>query len=554
MPFEPRNARYEKSKKEFLKRDKPKNQSKKKIEERSTKPADNHLEAERVPSDLTTKSVNQTNLKDHTKQTEPNSVSTDQPKNENQELSAKNVQPVNSTSHEDWLTGSESASDSIDDLTGEYLPENSNQKTDSKVITPLSRRSRLNQNKSKKQLKRGKRVTKSNDLVRPMKAQKSKATRGKQQRRPQSQKTSWKRRMMWTLLVLIILVIGKLSWRGISNYQQSNNYSAMQPKNNKKQEVYIPQGATVQQIGQILVNKHLVHSNKAFLHYVSTHDANNMLAGYYRLSPSMPMNSLVNRLLKGGSDTPMNHDMALTMTEGEGIESFAKKVGNSKKFTEQAFLEKVNDQTFLEKLAKKYPKLLTSAMSAKDTRYRLEGYLYPATYDYSQYKTVEDLIAAMVDKTNTEMQPYYNQIKQSNMSMQELMTVASLVQGEGVGDKDMRIIAGVFLNRLDIDMPIQSDVAIKYALQTNRVNLSVEDTMVDSPYNLYRNPGYGPGPMNNPSIQAVQAVLNPKDRSKKYLYFVANLKTGAITYTKNQEDHDAAVAKVDKINQGMEIN
>ena len=528
MPFEPRNSRYEKSKKGFLKRDKPKDQTQEAPDEKSTLLDDNQLESKRLTPQLKEETLTKP---------KPN----DQPK-QNDAKPSQNVQIENNSAKEKQLPAKLEVSVEIDHLTKDH-------RLTDETVESLSRRSRLNSNKAKKQTKK---VAPKVVSERPIKTKKAKVTRGKQQRRPKAKKVSGKRRVMWIILALVIVIVGVIGWRGISAYQQSNNYSAMQPKNKKKQEIYIPQGSTVQQIGQILVNKHLVHSNKAFLHYVNTHDANNMLAGYYQLSPSMPMNVLVNQLLKGGSDTPMNHDMVLTMTEGEGIDSFAKKVGSSKKFTEKDFLDKVNDQTFLESLAKKYPELLTSAMSAKDTRYRLEGYLYPATYDYTRYKTVEDLITAMVDKTDTEMRPYYSKIKKSNMNMQELMTVASLVQGEGVGDKDMRIIAGVFLNRLDIDMPIQSDVAVKYALKTDRVNLSIDDTMVDSPYNLYRNPGYGPGPMNNPSIQAVKAVLNPKDRQKKYLYFVANLKTGAITYTKNQDDHDAAVAKVDDVNQGME--
>lgn len=552
MPFEPRNSRYEKKKKGFLKRDKPKVEPKKEVEKSSkvapkrVKPDESSRAMQKEqPSITQTTSVNLPNGAE-TKAKSDLSQPVANPDSALKELKADQVSPMTTNQPDMRLTSSEA-------LTVEH-------QTASNQVTPvsktLSRRARLNEQKtgnhvirSKKSSRKGKR-TNNATAIRPVK--KNKLNRVKQQRRPQMTAKNGKRRFVWIVLTLVVLLVGILGWRGISSYRQSNDYSAMQPKNGKKQEVYIPQGATVQQIGQILVNKHLVHSNKAFLHYVSTHDASNMLAGYYQLSPSMPMKTLVDHLLKGGSDTPVNHDMVLTMTEGEGIASFAKKVGNSNKFTESDFLAKVNDQTFLEKLAKTYPKLLTSAMAAKDTRYRLEGYLYPATYDYAQYQTVEDLITAMVAKTDSEMQPYYSKIKKSNMSVQELMTVASLVQGEGVGDKDMRIIAGVFLNRLDINMPIQSDVAIKYALQTDRVNLSVDDTMVDSPFNLYRNSGYGPGPMNNPSIQAVKAVLNPKDRDKKYLFFVANLKTGAITYTKNQKDHDEAVAKVDKINQGME--
>ncbi|MFL1695812.1 endolytic transglycosylase MltG [Weissella kandleri] len=355
----------------------------------------------------------------------------------------------------------------------------------------------------------------------------------------------------WLLILIGILLIGGISY-GVYSYQRNNNYTAVEPKNKKNVEIYVPQGTSLQQIGDNLANKKLVHSSQAFTHYVRAHNATNILAGYYELNSSMDMSTLVENLLAGGSDTPLYPTTVLTMTEGETIDSFANKVGKVKQFSKKEFLAKVNDSKFVDQLAQQYPQLLKSDQDAKDMRYRLEGYLYPATYNYENYKSVDELITAMVAKTNAEMLPYYQTIKDSNMSVHQILTVASLVQAEGVGDTDMRKIAGVFLNRLDIEMPIQSDVAVKYALHTNKVNLTVDDTMVDSPYNLYRNAGYGPGPFNNPSIQAIKAVLNPLDRDQKYLYFVANLKTGAITYTTNQNDHDAAVAKVDATNQSMQ--
>lgn len=102
----------------------------------------------------------------------------------------------------------------------------------------------------------------------------------------------------------------------------------------------------------------------------------------------------------------------------------------------------------------------------------------------------------------------------------------------GIDEASRKTIAGVFENRLAINMPLQSDIATKYALDTNKTNLSNSDVQSDNPYNLYKFSGYGPGPFNNPSSQSVDAVLNPSDRDKGYLYFVANLKTGKVYYSR----------------------
>ena len=150
----------------------------------------------------------------------------------------------------------------------------------------------------------------------------------------------------------------------------------------------------------------------------------------------------------------------------------------------------------------------------------------------------------MVATTNQRLKPYYAEIKNKNYTVQQVMTLASLVEGEGVTNRDRRKFAGVFLNRIAKNMAIQSDVAVKYALNTHKKNLYYKDLEVDSPYNLYVNKGYGPGPFNAPSLQSIQAVLNPAEQSKGYLYFVANLKTGKVYYSKTYAQHLALTAKL----------
>ncbi|MBA1394486.1 endolytic transglycosylase MltG, partial [Lactobacillus sp. XV13L] len=107
----------------------------------------------------------------------------------------------------------------------------------------------------------------------------------------------------------------------------------------------------------------------------------------------------------------------------------------------------------------------------------------------------------------------------------------------GVTEKDRRMISGVFFNRIDQNMPLQSDISVMYALNKHKRKLSNKDTSVKSPYNLYKNTGFGPGPFNTPSINSVLAVLNPAQRDKGYLYFVADLKTGKVYYSTNYSQH-----------------
>lgn len=526
MPFEPRNTRYEK--------EKPRLFGRKKKNSRQPQPNREAQQAAKAVETENAGSQRATPVRDVANE----SNTTPQPVKQHKDKEAQNANVPQNHPHEDKSVDAIQPKQPVVEA---RLQPNGNQDSKAKA-SQLSRSNRDTSAKAGTVETPRRRENPQGNIPRKAPQQ----TRGK--RKKQTKLTLPKN---WLLILIGILLIGGVSY-GVYSYQRNNNYTAVAPKNKKNIEIYVPQGTSLQQIGDNLADKKLVHSSQAFTHYVRAHNATNILAGYYELNASMDMATLVESLLAGGSDTPLYPTTVLTMTEGETIDSFANKVGKVKQFSKKEFLAKVNDSKFVNQLARQYPQLLKSDQDAKDMRYRLEGYLYPATYNYENYKSVDELITAMVAKTNAEMLPYYQAINDTDMSVHQVLTVASLVQAEGVGDTDMRKIAGVFLNRLDIDMPIQSDVAVKYALHTNKVNLSVDDTMVDSPYNLYRNAGYGPGPFNNPSIQAIKAVLNPLDRDQKYLYFVANLKTGAITYTTNQSDHDAAVAKVDATNQSMQ--
>ncbi|KRM88516.1 aminodeoxychorismate lyase [Liquorilactobacillus vini DSM 20605] len=192
--------------------------------------------------------------------------------------------------------------------------------------------------------------------------------------------------------------------------------------------------------------------------------------------------------------------------------------------------------------------MLSSAVNAKHVRYKLEGYLYPATYMLGKNENLRDLIEKMVAKTNQVLSPYYSEISKKNWTVQKTLTLASLVEREGVTNDDRYRIAGVFENRLNKKMMIQSDISVLYALGKHKKNVTYKDLKVNSPYNLYRHYGVGPGPFNNPSLDSVKAVLYPKDLAQDYLYFIADLKTGKVYFSKTYAEHQVLVKKLAKDN------
>lgn len=299
-------------------------------------------------------------------------------------------------------------------------------------------------------------------------------------------------------------------------------------------EVEIPEGTPVSTMGDMLEEQGLIRSSSAFSLLVRVQGAAaNLQAGVHDLSPSMTMPEIVAALQEGAEEAGM---LKVTVNEGLTVDQIAEVVANSTSYSAEDFLNLMSNQEFLAQLVQQYP-ILTDSYNNPNVRYVLEGYLFPATYDVAQGETLESLVTQMVDKTNEVLSKYQADIDASSYSLQDIMSIASLVEKEGQTTEDRKLIAGVFYNRLEQGMPIQSDISVLYALGTHKEMVTYDDLEVDSPYNLYTNAGLPPGPMNSPSEDAIAAALEPTDND--YLYFYANLKTGEVFYTDDYEQHQA---------------
>lgn len=299
-------------------------------------------------------------------------------------------------------------------------------------------------------------------------------------------------------------------------------------------EVEIPEGTPVSTMGDILEEQGLIRSSSAFSLLVRVQGAAaNLQAGVHDLSPSMTMPEIVAALQEGAEEAGV---LKVTVNEGLTVDQIAEVVADSTSYSAEDFLNLMTNQEFLAQLVQQYP-ILTDSYNNPNVRYVLEGYLFPATYDVAQGETLESLVTQMVDKTNEVLSKYQADIDASSYSLQDIMSIASLVEKEGQTTEDRKLIAGVFYNRLEQGMPIQSDISVLYALGTHKEMVTYDDLEVDSPYNLYTNAGLPPGPMNSPSEDAIAAALEPTDND--YLYFYANLKTGEVFYTDDYEQHQA---------------
>lgn len=334
-------------------------------------------------------------------------------------------------------------------------------------------------------------------------------------------------------VLMIVLIIGGILVYNIYNYITSS-LEPLNAKSDKKIEVVIPNGSSNKEIGEILEKDKVIKSGMVFNYYTKFNNLTGFQAGTYQFAASMAL-SEISKALKDGDVAEKEAQARITIPEGYDIDQIADVVAKKTSFSKNDFLTTISYNDFFQTLLTAYPNLLQSAAEATDVRYRLEGYLFPATYNYYENMTLKELVASMVAKTDSIMSKYYTQIKQKNLSVHEVLTLASLVEKEGVKEDDRKNIAQVFFNRIAADMPLQSDISILYSLGEHKEDVTIEDTQVDSPYNLYNNTGYGPGPFDNPSEQSIQAVLNPT--ANNYYYFVADMTTGKVYFSATYDEH-----------------
>ena len=353
-------------------------------------------------------------------------------------------------------------------------------------------------------------------------------------------------------LVTLLILLALLGVGGFYGYRYAE--SALQPIDPSSKQyvkVQIPEGANSQEIGSILEKSGLVKHGLLFTAYVKYKNYSDLKSGYYNLQKSMSTEDLIKALQKGGTPEPQEVVYAnLTIPEGFTLEQIAQTVAQlqgefKEPLTAEAFMTKVQDENFIAQEVAKYPKLLES-LPAKDSgvRYRLEGYLFPATYTIKESTTIESLIDEMLATMDKNLSPHYATIKEKNLTVNELLTIASLVEKEGAKTEDRKLIAGVFYNRLNLGMPLQSNIAILYAEGKLGQKISLADdvaidTTIDSPYNVYKNIGLMPGPVDSPSLDAIESSINQTKSDN--LFFVANVQDGKVYFAATKEEHDKNV-------------
>lgn len=302
--------------------------------------------------------------------------------------------------------------------------------------------------------------------------------------------------------------------------------------------VEIPAGASTEKIASILKETGMIHNALVFRLYARFNDLDRkFIAGSYNLSPSMNLEELMALIVSGDV---YRETAWFTIPEGFTIEQMAARLSRQEMADEARFLA----------LSRQPPESITARFTflqeidPRKLDYILEGYLFADTYEIAAGASEEEIISLMLRRLEAVFTPAMKQrAEELGLSMHQILTLASIVEKEAGVPQDRERIAGVFLNRLELNHALQSCATIHYASGEVKEVLLYSDLSIDSPYNTYKFPGLPPGPIAAPGEAAIRAVLYPE----KSDFFWFNSKgdgTGESFFARTHLEHEQNRAKM----------
>lgn len=313
------------------------------------------------------------------------------------------------------------------------------------------------------------------------------------------------------------------------------------PVSNSKKivEVDIPNNTTVRGIASILKEKGLIRDQRMFLVYVKLMKKDNLKSGYYDFSYNMGVEKIVALLEEGSKKNP--NEIQITFKEGITMRDIATLISNKTSNSYDSVIEKSNDITYIDSLIKKYW-FITDSIKNNDIYYKLEGYLFPDTYRFNNKDvSVEEIFNKMIDKMASVLDPYKKDIESSNLSIHELLSLASMVEKEAARDMDRSGVASVFMNRIKRGMSLGSDVTTRYAFKVDNPKQVLTKVQYNTrnPYNTRVTDGsmngkLPVGPICTISDSSIKASVYPDNTNN--IYFIANIKTLETFFYDNSKD------------------
>ncbi|MHB1394665.1 MAG: endolytic transglycosylase MltG [Clostridia bacterium] len=297
-------------------------------------------------------------------------------------------------------------------------------------------------------------------------------------------------------------------------------------------EIVIPKGSSVKSISKLLENENAIKNSLVFELYCKVNKkAEKIKAGKYSINNSMDVPEIVEVIVSGKA---LIDTVKFTIPEGYNLTQIVEKLNSL------GLVSPENIQIALD--AKRYEYDFIGQIPEREKK--LEGYLFPDTYEIYKDTTAEAIVDKLLERFDTVFtEEYRNRAKELNMTIDRVITLASIIEREAKLDDERNRISAVFHNRLKKNMMLQSCATVQYLFKEQKEVLTYKDLEIESPYNTYKHTGLPPGPIASPGLKAIEAALYPENTD--YLYFVAK-DDGSHVFTRTYSEHLNAQNKMKK--------
>ena len=300
-----------------------------------------------------------------------------------------------------------------------------------------------------------------------------------------------------------------------------------QPNPSYVSKVTVITGSTLGEISKQLYEKKIISNEQMFRWAVQVMGKEKEIpVGTFQLVDTQSNYDIIKQLVYGSPEL-----IKVRLLEGWSVKQIAAHLNEVMGFELDEILDISKDYHFLKKHNIKAS--------------TIEGYLFPDTYLFFNGDTPTSVLDNVVSEyKNFWRDAFRDRARELNMTEHEVVTLASIIEGEAIYDKERPTISGVYHNRLNRGMRLQADPTIQYIIEDGPRRLLNRDLRIDSPYNTYKNKGLPPGPINSPGAQSLKAALYPEEN--EYLFFVAR-GDGYHTFTTNEKDHNNAKKQLQKL-------
>lgn len=349
------------------------------------------------------------------------------------------------------------------------------------------------------------------------------------------------------IAVILLVLIISLIWY----------FTSISPVSKKAQdeiELTIPLGSGTSKIADVLKENKVIKSKLAFKIYVKINSISDFQAGTYYLKQSMNLKEITDMLKTGIMHDP--NQLNITYIEGKNMRWLAKEIASVTNNTEEDVFSLLENEDYINSLIDKYW-FITDEIKNEDIYYPLEGYLFPDTYAIENKDIkVEDIFEKMLDRMEDVLDIFKEDIDRKGYDVKKILTVASIIELETTHDEDKENVASVIYNRLERNMPIQSDPTTYYAFKVDIGSRDLYQKEIDT-YNPYNTRGPNMegklpvGPMCAVSKRSIESALNPN--GSDYLFFVSD-KNRKLYFTKTDEEHNQMINKLIEEGLWLEYN